>query len=89
MYNGIAAYINSNMSVIANDIARLHLGLAYFVAYASHSAGGMRKANTKRCIYGHYKSRAVRTVGQAGAAVYIWISNKLTCIINNCLSASA
>ena len=37
----------------------------------------MRKAYTEVRIYTHYKSGTVGTVGQAGSAVYIRVTNEL------------
>ena len=88
MYNRIAAYIDCNVSVIADNIARLHLGGANLIANTSHSTGGMGQANTECRIYRHNKAGTVRAVGQAGAAVYVRIAHELRRIIYDCLSAS-
>ena len=89
MYNGISADIDSNVTAVAYDIARLHCICANAVAYACQCAGRMRQANAECCIDAHYKSGTVSAVGQACPAVYIRIAYKLACIICNCLSASA
>ena len=46
----------------------------------------MRKTDAELCINTHNKSGAVCSICQTGSAIYIWISNKLACIINYCLS---
>ena len=45
---------------------------------------GMRKAYTEVRIYTHYKSGTVGTVGQAGSAIYVRITNELQCVVGNC-----
>ena len=89
MYDGVSAYIDSNVTAVAYNITRLHCVCAYAVSYSCQCAGGMRQANAKCCIYTHYKSGAISAVGQACPAVYIRIAHKLACVIGNCLSASA
>ena len=89
MYDGIVSNINCNVSTVTYDVTRLHVCLAYFISYTSHCTGGMRKWYTKCCIYAHYESGTVCSVCQAGSTIYIWVSNKLTCIACNCCSITA
>ena len=85
MYKRVVPNINTNMSAVAYNVTRLNIIDTYSVSYTALCAGGMRKRNTKRCIYRHYKSGTIRTICQTASAVYIRISDKLACIIGNCL----
>ena len=86
MYKRVVPNINTNMSAVAYNVTGLNIIDTYSVSYTALCAGGMRKRNTKRCIYRHYKSGTIRTICQTASAVYIRISDKLACIICNCLS---
>ena len=88
MNNCVAACIYCNMAIVAYNISRLHAAVAYAVASASERAGRMRKRYAKVCVYAHYKAGAVRTICQAGAAVYIRIAKELARIVDNGLAGT-
>ena len=89
MYDGVISAVDSHMSTVADNVARLCLGKAYRISYASHGAGGMGQAHTKVGLYAHDESGTVRSVGQAGSAVYIRITHKLACVADYCIAAAA
>ena len=77
MYNRIVSYIDAHMSAVADNIARLCLRQTYAVACAPQCAGTVRKAYSEVRIDAHDKSGTVRSVGQAGAAVYVRVADEL------------
>ena len=87
MYNLAVSDINSHMSGITNQIARLCVfQSAYIHAYVSVSSGRMRKGYAEVLIYAHYEPGTIGTVGKACPAIYIRVANKLYRIIRNCTS---
>ena len=89
MYYGVVATVNSYVTAVADDVARLCLGKADAVSDASHGAGGMGQAHTEVCVYSHNEAGAVCSVGKACAAVYVRITHKLTCIADYGIAAAA
>ncbi len=82
MDNLAVSDINSHVSGVAYNITRLGIFKAvYRRAHASVRRRGMRQADTEIIVNAHYETGAVRTVGKAGAAVYIRVTHKLACII--------
>ena len=75
MYYGVVATVNSYVTAVADDVARLCLREADAVSDASHGAGGMGQAHTKVGIYAHDESGTVRSVGQAVSSRYIRIAD--------------
>lgn len=86
MNNGISSDVNRHMSAVTYDISWLHSIRAHTISNTCQCTGRMWKAYTKCCIYTHNKSRTICSVCQACTTPNIWITNKLTCIICNCLS---
>ena len=89
MYDGVISAVDSHMSTVADNVARLCLGKAYRISYASHGAGGMGQAHTEVCVYSHNKAGAIGSVGQACTAVYIRIAHELACEADYCIAAAA
>ena len=79
MYDGVSTNIDSNVTTVADDVARLCICKAHTISNASHSTGAVRKTDTEVCIYTHNESGAVSTVCKACTAIYIWITNELGC----------
>ena len=77
MYDRTTAHVDCYMTGVTDDITRLGLGVGYAHTTASHRTGGMWQADTEVCIYGFDKSGTVRTIGQALAAPYIRVADKL------------
>ena len=73
MYNRIVSYIDTHMSAVADNIARLCLRQTYAVACAPQRAGTVRKAYSEVRIDAHNKSGTVSSVCQACAAPYVWL----------------
>ncbi len=86
MYDGVVSYIDSNMSAVADNIARLCVCKAYTISYTAESAGAVRKTYTEVCVNTHNETGAVSTVGQACTTVYIRIADELGCKTSNCIS---
>lgn len=84
-----AAGVNSHMTGIAYNIARLHIGLGYSAAHATQRAGGMGKGYAKVCVYCHDETGTIRAVGQAAAAPYVSVAHKLCAVAYNRASAPA
>lgn len=76
--------VECHMSRVADEVTRLCIGqTVYCGALAAVCRGGMRKAYTEVGIYAHYKPGTVSSIRQAGAAIYIRISDKLKRIFCN------
>ena len=86
MHDRSVSYIYTNMSAIANNVSRLCVSKAHLISTASHCTGRMRKSDSKRSINTHYKSRTICSVCKTGSSCHVRVANKLTCIIDNCLS---
>ena len=86
MYNSAVSCQDCHMSGIYDDITGLMILPAYTYTRVCLCIAGTRQAITKVCKYLLCKSRTVNTVCQAVSSIYIWISNKLACISNNCCS---
>ena len=78
MNNLTIAGIDTHVTRIADNIAGLRiLQAVYGCAHTSVRRRRMRQAHTKVFVNAHHETRAVRTIGQAGAAVHIRITHKL------------
>ena len=90
MYQLPITCIDSHMAGITYDVARLCiLDTIYRCPHVSVRCGRMRQAYPKVIINAHHESGAVCTVGQTGATVYVRISYKLHCKLNNIGSRAA
>ena len=63
VYYGVVATVNSYVTAVADDVARLCLREDDAVSDASHGAGGMGQAHTEVCVYSHNEAGAVGSVG--------------------------
>ena len=86
MYDHATADVHSNMSIIADNVSRLCTCQGYFCSHRAKLPGCSGHFIPKVCIYSENKSRAVRTVGQAGASRNIRVSDKLASIVCHCFS---
>ena len=86
MYDLIISHIDSNMTAVADDIARFFAAPAYLISCMSLFGGGTRQGKTKMCINGLCKAGAVRALCQAGSAASVRISDKFFRIFYNTLS---
>ena len=86
MYDGVVSNIDSYMTAVAYNITGLDVINAHSVSTAALCTGGMRKRYSECSIYCHNKSGTISTVCQAASTIYVRISDKLACIICNCLS---
>ena len=86
MHDVASSDIDADVSVIADQITRLRLGVGNLFSRAPLCIGGTGQIVAKVLIYLIGKAGAVRAVGKAGAAVYIGISDELTAVTGNLLS---
>ena len=88
VYNLSISHVDCDMTAVADQISWLCICIGNFSSCILLLIGSSRKADAEVCIYALYEPRAVSTICQACSAPYIWISNKLTCIIYNCRTGS-
>ena len=70
--------IQCYMTGVADQVSGLCIGKSVNCgALAAVCGRGMRQAYTEVRIHAHYKSGAVRTVGQTGSSIYIRVTNEL------------
>lgn len=75
MYDLSVANINTDMSVIADHIAREHLGFADGPSASCQRVGITRCGNTTCLMNQMYKSGTVGSIGQAVSSIYIRIAH--------------
>ena len=70
--------IQCHMTGVTDQITGLCIGKSVYCGTLAAVCGrGVRQAYTEVRIYTHYKSGTVSTIGQAGAAIYIRVTNEL------------
>lgn len=83
MHDSASAHINSHMTGITDDIARLSFGIRYAHAAPSHRRRGVGQTDTKVSIYRFDKSGTVGAVCQARSTPDIGITHKLCSVRYN------
>ena len=82
MNNLSISHVNCNMASIADQVTWLCICIGYFNSCILLLIGGSWKAYTKVRIHTLYKSRTISTTGKTRSAPYIWVADKLSCIIH-------
>ena len=77
------AHVNCNVSTVTDQISWLCICIGHLCTCILLLIGCSRKADAKVCIYTLYETGAVCSISKACTAPYIWVADKLCCIIYN------
>ncbi len=89
MYDLSVSYVDPHVSAVVNHIARFCLRVGYPCAHGRLCIRTSWQGYTIFFEDRHHKSGTIRTVGQAGTARHIGITDKLTGKVRNLLTLSA
>ena len=86
VYDLAVSHVDAYMTGVADNVARLCIGVRYFSTFIAELTGGSCNVVTKCTIDLIDKSGAVCAICQAVAAIDVRIADVLHCIVNNRLA---
>ena len=84
--DAVAAHVDRDMSVIADDISGPGVGQSVYLRPAFADPGVIvGKGDAEMCVDCHDKAGAVAAVGQAAASPFVGVSDELYGVVDNLL----